>query len=99
MHLKAMRLPLPVREFRPFPDGRRWRLDLAWHERTPRLYVEVQGGEMMQGRHARGVGMAADCEKAALLTLDGWIGFTFTGGQVRNGFALDILTRYFNAHP
>jgi very-short-patch-repair endonuclease len=96
LHLRAMQLPAFVREYRPFPD-RRFRLDISWPDRL--LYVEVDGGELMQGRHNRAHGMANDCEKMALLTLAGWRGFRFVGSQVKNGFALDVLTRYFQAHP
>ena len=41
MHLKACRLPAPVREYR-FDPKRKWRLDFAWPEL--RLAAEVDGG-------------------------------------------------------
>jgi very-short-patch-repair endonuclease len=96
LHLRAMQLPAPVREYRPWKD-RCFRLDLSWPLRL--LYVEVDGGELMQGRHNRAQGMANDCEKMALLTLAGWRGFRFVGSQVRNGYALDILQQWFQEHP
>ena len=40
----------------------------------------------------------ADYEKHALLTLAHWVGFWFTGSQVRNGFAIDILQQWFHSH-
>jgi very-short-patch-repair endonuclease len=95
-HLRAMRLPLPVREYAALAP-RKFRCDLAWPDR--KLYVEVDGGELMQGRHNRAAGMASDCEKAALLTLAGWVGFRFVGSQVKSGFALRMLEQWFAAHP
>ena len=95
-HISGLRLPRGEREHRPFPD-RRFRLDLAWP--NLKLYVEVDGGELMQGRHNRAAGMASDCEKMALLTLDGWRGFRFVGSQVKSGFAIAMLERWFHLHP
>ncbi len=97
LQLRAMRFPPCEREWLAI-EGRRFRCDLAWPHRTPRLYVECDGGEMMQGRHNRAQGMASDCEKQALLVLAGWVGFRFVGSQIKNGFALAILERYFDAH-
>lgn len=90
--IQALWLPAAVREHRPFAN-RKFRLDLSWPER--KLFVEIDGGEWMQGRHARGAGMASDCTKWALLTLDGWRGFRFVGSQVKSGFAIGILTEWF----
>lgn len=93
LQVRAMRLPEGVREYLALAPARKFRCDLAWPDR--KLFVEVDGGEYIQGRHSRGYGMASDSEKWNLLTLAHWRGFRFTGGQVRSGFALDILTRYF----
>jgi very-short-patch-repair endonuclease len=95
-HLRALKLPAAVREYRPFPD-RRFRLDLAWPDRL--LFVECDGGEHIIGRHNRAAGMASDCEKLALLTLDGWRGFRFLGSQVTSGFAVQMLERWFQRYP
>jgi very-short-patch-repair endonuclease len=92
LHLRALRLPLPVREYRALPD-RRFRCDLAWPDR--RLAVEVDGGELLQGRHNRAQGMASDCEKANLLTRAGWRCYRFTGDMVKSGAALEFLKREF----
>lgn len=89
LHLRAMRLPEPVREYRAIPD-RRFRCDLAWPDR--KLAVEVDGGELVQGRHNRAQGMASDCEKANLLTLAGWRCLRVTGQMVKDGRALRVVT-------
>src|SRR5271154_3249002 len=95
-HVRAVHLPPCEREYRAIPD-RKFRTDLAWPDR--KLWVEVDGGEFMDGRHSRGLGMIADCEKHARLTLLGWTGFRFVGTQVRNGFALWCLEQWFKGHP
>lgn len=89
--LRALHLPPPVREYRPFPD-RRYRLDLAWPDR--KFYVETDGGEHL-GNVTRRHGTAADCERTAVLFLNGWVGLRFMGSQVRNGTAIRFLADYF----
>jgi hypothetical protein len=86
--IKAAKLPKPIREHR-FHATRRWRFDLAWPER--RLFAEVDGGEWTRGRHARGSGMAKDCEKWNAATVAGWRGLRFVGSQVKSGAALKTL--------
>lgn len=92
LQIRALRLPEPVREHRGV-EGRLFRSDLAW----PALKVccEVDGGEMLQGRHNRAGGMASDCEKANLLNAAGWFVFRFTGTMVRNGAAIAFLEQFF----
>lgn len=90
--LKAKHLPLPVREYRfDGLGGRRWRLDCAWLQWL--LAVEVNGSEFTQGRHNRGLGMANDFEKLNAALLDGWAVLLFTGSQVRNGYAIELLEK------
>ena len=98
LHLRALRLPLPVREYRALPD-RRFRCDLAWPDLKPPLCVEVDGGELMQGRHNRAAGMASDCEKQNLLVLAGWHCLRFTGQQVKDGSALAVVTEALRRFP
>jgi len=87
MHIRAMHLPAPKREYRPFTH-RRFRLDCAWPDR--KLFVECDGGEWLKAS-ARRHGGAKDCERWNLLTLDGWTGFRFVGTQVRSGYALKTV--------
>lgn len=89
---RAAKLPLPTPEYR-FHPIRRWRLDLAWVDR--KLYVEVDGGTWIGGRHNRGKGYEADCEKLNTAALQGWRGFRFTSAQVKSGAALNVLQQAF----
>lgn len=67
--LTANQLPVPEREYR-FHPTRKWRFDFAWPEY--RLYLEVEGGVWMNGRHTRGSGFVKDIEKYNAATILGW---------------------------
>lgn len=92
--MKQMRLqshlPEPEREYRFHPQ-RRWRLDFAWPE--PKIAMEVEGATWQQGRHTRGSGFAADCEKYNEAALHGWTILRVTAEHVRDGSALHWLLR------
>jgi very-short-patch-repair endonuclease len=92
LQLRAMHLPTPVREYQAI-SGRKFRCDLAWPDLL--ICVEVDGGDLSFGRHSRAGGMASDCEKQNLLTLDGWRCYRFTGSQVKSGAAMAFLQRLF----
>lgn len=94
--VRARRLPEAQRDYHALLP-RKFKCDLAWP--AIRLCVEVDGGELMQGRHSRAAGMASDCEKQNLLVLAGWKTLRFTGGMVRSGAAIAFLERWFAAHP
>lgn len=88
--IRASQLPEPVREFR-FYEKRRWRTDFAWPDR--RLLVEVEGGHWTGGRHTRGSGFDADCEKYAEASLLGWRVIRVTSTHIKSGQALDWIKR------
>jgi very-short-patch-repair endonuclease len=88
--LKAARVALPVREFRPVP-GRRWRVDFSWPDRM--VCLEVEGATWIAGRHTRGLGFQKDCEKYAELALQGWTVLRATKEHIRNGMALAWIER------
>ena len=72
------------REFK-FHPHRRWRIDFAFPDE--RVGVEVEGGTWSGGRHTRGSGFAADCEKYAEAMCLGWRVLRVTGDQVKSGEA------------
>lgn len=92
MQIRAVRLPRALRDYQALLP-RKFKCDLAWPDR--KLCCEVDGGELMQGRHSRAAGMASDCEKVNLLTLAGWRCLRFTGGMVKSGAAIAFLERWF----
>ena len=74
------------REYR-FHPVRRWRFDFAYPE--IKLAVEVEGATWAQGRHTRGSGFEADCEKYNTAALMGWRVLRFPSTWVDDGHALD----------
>jgi len=90
LQIRADRLPIPEAEHK-FHAGRNWRIDLAWP--TLRLGVEIEGGIWTGGRHTRGSGFTADCEKYAELAIAGWRLIRVTPEHIRTGQALTWLKR------
>lgn len=86
--LRAIQLHGWQCEYR-FDAKRRWRLDFAWPDR--KLAVEVEGGIWTDGRHTRGSGFEADCEKYAHLAISGWRLIRCTPGQIKSGVALSWI--------
>ena len=59
------------------------------------LAVEVEGGSWIHGRHVRGRGFEADCEKYNAAVLLGWRILRFTPAMVESGAALSAVKRVF----
>lgn len=76
----ALRLPAWAEEHY-FAKPRRWRFDFAWPDRM--LAVEIEGGTHSGGRHTRGSGYAADCEKYNAAAIQGWHVLRFTSDHLR----------------
>ena len=78
------------REYR-FARPRRWRADGALLEQ--RILYEVDGGAWLPGggRHTRGAGFEADCEKSNQAQLLGFRVFRFTPSMVYSGEAIAVL--------
>lgn len=72
-------LPRPVEEHR-FDEqhGRKWRFDFAWPDH--KVALEVEGGVFSGGRHVRGAGFKADCEKYNAAVMQGWRVLRFVPG-------------------
>lgn len=94
MQIKALKLPEPVLEYR-FHPIRMWRIDVAFP--FYKLAVEIDGGGFIPGggRHSRGPGIEADCEKYAELMLRGWRLLRTTPRQVKRGITIQWLERFF----
>lgn len=75
-------------EFRFHPE-RRWRADY----RIGQWLIEVDGAVYRQGRHTRGKGFEADCEKTNEAQILGYRVLRFSTGQVASGCALDMIRR------
>jgi hypothetical protein len=88
--IRAAGLPAPIREHR-FAPPRRWRFDYAWP--AHRIALEVEGGIWTGGRHVRGRGYEADCEKYSEAALRGWRVLRVTPAMLNDGRALAILER------
>jgi very-short-patch-repair endonuclease len=89
-HIRGLRLPVAVREYR-FHAKRRWKFDFAWPDRM--VALEIEGGTWTNGRHTRGLGFTADCEKYNEACTMGWKIIRVTGDQVRNGKAVEWITK------
>ena len=90
--VRQLRLPVPLREH-TFAPPRKWRADFAWLTGTHKVLLEVEGGSWIAGRHTRGKGFEADCEKLNEAALDGWIVLRVTTGMVEDGRALLLVRR------
>ena len=88
--VKALGLPEPVREYR-LCLGRRWRFDLAWP--VERVACEVEGGIWVAGRHVRGGGFEADCEKYNTALCGGVKVLRVTPRMIEDGRAAGWLER------
>jgi len=71
---KECGIPEPQYEYK-FHNERRWKFDLAWPEQ--KLYLEVDGGIFVYGRHNRGAQMLKDWEKRNAASQLGWRGLWF----------------------
>ena len=65
-------------------EGRRFRADFV----TLDIVIEVEGGTWVEGRHSRGKGFEADCEKQNLAVIQGYRYLRVTPAQIEAGKAL-----------
>lgn len=78
------------RQYR-FHDQRKWAFDFAFTHHS--VALEVDGAVHTGGRHTRGAGFTADCEKLNEAALMGWTVLRVTAEHVRNGMALQWVTK------
>ncbi len=84
---RALGGPELTREHRFHPE-RRWRLDFA--HLASRVAIEIEGGVWSGGRHTRGGGFIADCEKYNTAQRLGWRVFRLPTPLVTAGAVEDI---------
>lgn len=94
LHIRALRLPEPEREYRFMPP-RRFRFDFAWPNLM--LALECEGGSWVNGAHTRGRHFEQDCEKYSEAAIRGWRVIRVTGKMVKDGRAIDLLRRALSA--
>ena len=87
LHCRAHKLN-PVPEFK-FHPVRKWRADFAFPAHM--ILVEIEGGVWVNGRHNRGAGYSADCEKYSHAALLGYRVFRFTPDMVKSGEAVQMI--------
>jgi hypothetical protein len=75
----------------PVVAGRRFRFDRAWP--AHRVACEVNGGIYSGGRHVRGKGHAADCEKLSIAASLGWRVLVVTREMIEDGSAVDLIRK------
>lgn len=92
LQLRHLGVPEPEREHMFAKElGRRWRFDFAWPDAM--LAVELQGGVWSRGRHSRGAGYIADCEKANAATMLGWRLLRFTRESVDDWSGAELVAK------
>ena len=94
LQMRAAGIPTPETEV-VFTSGRKWAFDYAW--RAWEIACEVEGGVFSQGRHTRGLGYTADCEKYNEAAIQGWLVLRVTTAMVADGRAMDVLRAAFAA--
>jgi hypothetical protein len=72
-------IPQPIEEHQ-FCNDRKWRFDFAWP--GLKIAVEIEGGIHSGGRHTRGAGYMADCEKYNRAAMDGWVVLRYAGSMI-----------------
>jgi very-short-patch-repair endonuclease len=87
VYMAFANLPEPVREYK-FHPTRRWKFDFAYPDQ--KIAIEVEGGTWISGRHSRGSGYQADCEKYNAAVLLGWKVLRFTRAMIE-GNAVETI--------
>lgn len=90
LHLRANGFKFE-REHR-FHPHRLWRFDFAFPNYI--LAVEIDGATNAEGRHTRGAGFAADCEKMNAATLLGWRILRYTTEMAIRGDAIRDIDQF-----
>lgn len=89
-HMQELNIPWR-KEYR-FCAERKWRLDYWLDQHN--LAIEIEGSVYANGRHTRGKGFEADCEKYNTATLMGFRVLRFSTGQILRGEAREFLQQH-----
>ena len=73
------------------PGVSRFRYDFAWIEQ--KLLVEINGGTWGHMGHSTGKGIARDYRKNRLPQELGWRCYSFTGDEVKEGEAIEVVRK------
>lgn len=79
--LQKTRLGDPLQEYRFHPE-RKWRFDFAYIKQ--KIAIEIEGAVWSRGRHTRGTGFIADCEKYNDAAKRGWRVLRYTSNTIDN---------------
>lgn len=90
--VRAVGLPTPVREFKPWYPQRAFAYDLAFLAHD--FLVDIQGGIWARGKsgHTSGLGVRDDAIKHNLAALSGYRVLLITPDMIKSGLALDFIT-------
>jgi very-short-patch-repair endonuclease len=94
--LERAGLPVPVGQFR-FCPTRRWRADFAYP--ASMLLIEADGGTWSGGRHVRGSGFEADCEKTSAAAALGYRVIRVTRKMIQSGLAVELIAQALGITP
>lgn len=88
--LRYISAPPHRAEYR-FDPSRMWRFDFAWPELL--VAAEVEGGSWSGGRHVRGGGFEADCDKYNEAAIRGWLVLRLPTSYVNDGRGVQLIGR------
>lgn len=77
-----------------FHDKRKWRAD--YKITASNILVEIEGSVWTRGRHTRGAGFLADCEKYNTATMMGYRVLRFSTQQCLDGSAKEFLKSWLS---
>ena len=93
----AVNLPRWEEEHR-FHPTRKWRFDFAWPEVL--VAVEIEGAVWARGRHTRGAGFIADCDKYNAAAAEGWAVIRFTSEHLKDSVGCaEFVAKLLEDHP
>ena len=90
LQIRALKLPVPEREYRFMPP-RRYRFDFAWPAEM--VALEAEGGTWVNGAHGRGKHYESDCRKYSEAAIRGWKVIRATTDMIKDGTAIELLKR------